>query len=118
MKGGKAILAPVYSPEMATNVIRCKQPDLIAGVPSLYRQGLVHNPLLKKAGLACLRAAYCSGGRLPRAVKERFSAAVRAQGGQAKLGDGYSLTEAAGAAMAMPLGEDREGSAACPFPIC
>ncbi len=36
MKGGKAVLAPIFSPEIAARLIRRKRPDLMVGVPTLY----------------------------------------------------------------------------------
>ncbi|MGO9486215.1 MAG: AMP-binding protein [Rhodomicrobium sp.] len=115
MKGGKAVLAPLFSPEIAANLIRSKRPELIAGVPTLY-EALARNPSLKKADLACLRAAYCGGDKLPRAVKESFDGLAAARGGNVKLREGYGLTETVTAIMAMPLNEHREGSIGVPLP--
>ena len=115
MKGGRAILAPIFTPEIAAKLIRGKRPDLIVGVPTLY-EALSRNPLLKKADLACLRAAYCGADKLPRAVKESFDGLVASRGGNVKLREGYGLTEAVSAIMAMPLDEYREGSTGVPLP--
>ena len=49
-------------------------------------------------------------------MKERFEALVARRGGRVKLREGYGLTEAVTAIMAMPLGEYREGSVGIPFP--
>ena len=76
MSGGKAILAPMFSPEITAKLIRTKRPDLIVGVPTLY-EALARDPSLTKADLGCLRAAYCGADKLPRAVKERFEASWR-----------------------------------------
>ena len=70
---------------------------------------------LVTADLACLRAALSGADRLPRPVKERFEALVAQRGGQVKLLEGYGLTEAVTAVMAMPRGEYREGSVGVPF---
>jgi acyl-CoA synthetase (AMP-forming)/AMP-acid ligase II/thiamine pyrophosphate-dependent acetolactate synthase large subunit-like protein len=115
MKGGKAVLAPIFSPEIAAKLIQRKRPDLIVGVPTLY-EALARNPALKKADLSRLRAAYCGADRLPRPVKEHFEALVAARGGSVKLREGYGLTEAVSAIMAMPLAEYREGSVGVPLP--
>ncbi len=115
MKGGRAILAPIFTPEIAAKLIRGKRPDLIVGVPTLY-EALSRNPLLKKADLACLKAAYCGADKLPRAVKESFDGLVASRGGNVKLREGYGLTEAVSAIMAMPLDEYREGSTGVPLP--
>ncbi len=85
-------------------------------VPTLYK-ALSRNPLLKKADLACLRAAYCGADKLPRAVKESFDGLVATRGGNVKLREGYGLTEAVSAIIAMPLDEYREGSTGVPFVV-
>jgi long-chain acyl-CoA synthetase len=115
MKGGKAILAPIFTPEIAAKLIHRKRPDLIVGVPTLY-DALARNPLLKKSSLDCLKAAYCGADRLPNGVKESFESLVAGRGGGVKLRQGYGLTEAVSGAMAMPLGEYREGSVGVPLP--
>lgn len=115
MNGGKAILAPIFNPEITAKLIRRKRPDLIVGVPTLY-EALARNPSLAKADLTCLQAAYCGADKLPRAVRERFDGLVAARGGSAKLREGYGLTETVTAIMAMPLTEYREGSVGVPLP--
>ncbi len=115
MTGGKAVLAPMFSPEIAAKLILRKRPNLIVGVPTLY-EALTRDPSLAKADFGCLKAAYCGAGKLPPAVKERFEELVAARGGDVKLREGYGLTEAVTAIMAMPLGEYREGSIGVPFP--
>ena len=115
MKGGRAILAPIFTPEIAAKLIRRKRPHLMVGVPTLY-DALTRDPSLKKAGLDCLRAAYCGADKLPRPVKEGFEKLVAARGGNVKLREGYGLTEAVSAIMAMPLSEYREGSIGVPLP--
>ena len=115
MKGGRAILAPLFTPEIAARLIRGKRPHLMVGVPTLF-DALTRDPSLKKAGLDCLRAAYCGADKLPRPVKEAFEKLVAARGGNVRLREGYGLTEAMSAVMAMPLGEYREGSVGVPLP--
>ncbi len=115
MKGGKAVLAPIFTPGIAARLIRRKRPELIVGVPTLY-DALARDPSLKKASLDCLRAAYCGADKLPRAVKENFENLVAGRGGSVKLREGYGLTEAVSAIMAMPLGDYREGSIGVPLP--
>jgi thiamine pyrophosphate-dependent acetolactate synthase large subunit-like protein/acyl-CoA synthetase (AMP-forming)/AMP-acid ligase II len=115
MTGGKAILVPMFNPEITAKLIRKKRPGVIVGVPTLF-EALARDPSLAKADLSCLVAAYCGADKLPRAVKERFDGLVERRGGSVKLREGYGLTEAVTAIMAMPLSEYREGSAGVPFP--
>ncbi len=115
MAGGKAILVPVFNPATVANLLRKKRPTLLFGVPTLY-DALVRDRSLAKVDLSCVRGAFSGGDTLPRPVKERFEKLVAGRGGRVKLLEGYGLTEAVTAIMAMPLQEYREGSIGVPFP--
>jgi acyl-CoA synthetase (AMP-forming)/AMP-acid ligase II/thiamine pyrophosphate-dependent acetolactate synthase large subunit-like protein len=115
MTGGKSILVPTFTAKGAASLLRKKKPNLIVGVPTLY-EALTHDKSLARTDLACLRGAFSGGDRLPRPVKRRFEALVERRGGSVTLQEGYGLTEAVTAVMAMPRGEYREGSVGVPFP--
>ena len=115
MAGGKSILVPMFSAETVAKLLRAKRPNLLVGVPTLY-DALTRDPSLAKADLSCLRATFSGADTLPRPVKERFEQLVAQRGGRVKLLEGYGLTEAVTAIMAMPLNEYREGSIGIPFP--
>jgi long-chain acyl-CoA synthetase len=115
MAGGKSILVPMFSAEVVAKLLRTKRPNLLVGVPTLY-DALTRDPSLAKADLSCLRATFSGADTLPRPVKERFEKLVAERGARVKLLEGYGLTEAVTAIMAMPLAEYREGSIGIPFP--
>ncbi len=115
MGGAKSILVPQFTPEIVAKLIRTKKPSFIIGVPTLYA-ALCKNSDFQKADLACLKAAFCGADTLPQTVKEEFEAIVRKQGGNVKLLEGYGLTEAVTAIMAMPMTTYRENSIGVPFP--
>ena len=115
MAGGKSILVPMFSAEVVARLLRKKRPNLLVGVPTLY-EALARDASLAKADLSCLRATFSGADTLPRPVKERFEKLVADRGGRVKLLEGYGLTEAVTAIMAMPLDEYREGSIGIPFP--
>jgi long-chain acyl-CoA synthetase len=115
MAGGKSILVPQFSAEAVSKVIRRDRPNVLVGVPTLF-DALTRDPSLARADLSCLTACFCGADTLPRAVKERFEAMVKAGGGRVKLLEGYGLTEAVTGIMATPLTEYREGSVGIPFP--
>lgn len=114
MNGGKSILVPLFEADMAADLIK-KKPHYIIGVPTLF-EALNRNKKFNRADLSCLSACFSGADTLPRTVKERFEEVVRRQGGRVKLLEGYGLTEAVTAIMALPLGEYREGSIGIPFP--
>jgi long-chain acyl-CoA synthetase len=115
MGGGKSILVPQFTPEIVAGLIKTKRPSLVVGVPTLF-EALANNPVFRKADLSCLKATFSGADTLPRPVKERFEAAVKSQGGNVQLLEGYGLTEAVTAIMATPLNQYREGSVGIPFP--
>lgn len=115
MGGAKSILVPQFTPETVAKLIRAKHPNFIVGVPTLF-EALNRNPLFCKTDLSCIKAAFSGADTLPRCVKDRFEEVVRQQGGNTQLREGFGLTEAVTAIMAMPMTEYRENSVGIPFP--
>jgi long-chain acyl-CoA synthetase len=115
MAGGKSILVPTFDAKTTATLLRRKRPSVLVGVPTLFH-ALAADASLAKADLSCLRACFCGADTLPRPVKERFESLVADRGGRVRLLEGYGLTEAVTAIMAMPEQEYREGSMGIPFP--
>ncbi|MGA6925662.1 MAG: AMP-binding protein, partial [Desulfosarcina sp.] len=115
MGGARSILVPQFTPAMVAKLIHTERPNLIIGIPTLY-EALNRDPLFKRSDLSCIKAAFSGADTLPRCVKERFEATVRERGGHTQLREGYGLTEAVTAIMAMPMTEYRENSIGIPFP--
>lgn len=115
MGGAKSILVPQFTPEDIAGLIKKQRPSFVVGVPTLY-EALNRSPVFQKTDLSCLKAAFCGADQLPRTVKEKFEAIVKQGGGKVQLREGYGLTEAVTAIMAMPLTEYRENSVGIPFP--
>jgi long-chain acyl-CoA synthetase len=114
MGGSKSILVPQFTPQIVAKLIRTKKPSFIIGIPTLYA-ALNKNKDFQTADLACLKAAFCGADTLPRVVKENFETIVRSRGGNVKLLEGYGLTEAVTAIMAMPMNTYRKNSIGVPF---
>ncbi|MFZ1910576.1 MAG: AMP-binding protein [Burkholderiales bacterium] len=115
MAGGRSILVPLFDPANTAKLVRAKRPSVLVGVPTLFH-ALADDPSLARADLSCLKACFCGADTLPRPVKERFEKLVAERGGRVRLLEGYGLTEAVTAIMAMPMDEYREGSMGIPFP--
>jgi long-chain acyl-CoA synthetase len=115
MGGGKSILVPQFTPETVADIISSQKPSFVIGVPTLF-DALSRSPKMQKADLSCLRATFCGADSLPCTVKDRFEEMVKKQGGNVQLLEGYGLTEAVTAIMAMPIGHYREESIGVPFP--
>ncbi|MGQ9842185.1 MAG: AMP-binding protein [Spirochaetota bacterium] len=115
MGGGKSILVPQFDPVIVAKLIKQKKPNFLIGVPTLF-EALSKSKVFGSSDLSCIKAAFSGADTLPRAVKEEFEKVVARQGGNVKLREGYGLTEAVTAIMAMPMNEYREGSIGIPFP--
>ncbi len=117
MVGGKSILVPIFTPKTVAKLIKKKRPNFIIGVPTLF-EALTHSKVFNKTDLNCLEAAYCGADTLPKKVKDEFERIVRENNGTVTLNEGYGLTEAVTAIMALPPNPDyyREGSIGIPFP--
>jgi len=115
MAGGKSILVPTFDAATTAKLIRTKRPSVLVGVPTLFH-ALASDPSLEHADLSCLRACFCGADTLPRPVRDRFEQHVAMRGGNVRLLEGYGLTEAVTAIMAMPKQEYRAGSMGIPFP--
>ncbi len=115
LSGAQVVMVPVFSPKVVAKLLRSKRPTVTAGPPTLY-ESLNRDPSLQRADLSSLRAAFSGADTLPEPVRERFERLVADRGGQVKLLEGYGLTEAVTAIMAMPLHEHRAGSIGVPFP--
>lgn len=115
MAGGTTILVPQFDAAQVARLLRRKRLSLLVGVPTLF-EALSRDPSLARTDLSFLRAAFCGADTLPAPVKERFEALVRSNGGDIRLMEGYGLTEAVTAIMAMPMDSYRAGSIGLPFP--
>ncbi|HEX4858814.1 MAG TPA: AMP-binding protein, partial [Usitatibacteraceae bacterium] len=115
MAGGTSILVPQFSAPIVAGLLKKRGANVLVGVPTLF-DALTREPLLQRTDLSCLKLCFCGADTLPRVVKERFEALVKARGGDVKLLEGYGLTEAVSGIMAMPLDHYREGSIGVPFP--
>ncbi len=115
MGGGKSVLVPQFTPKTVAKLVKSVKPNFLVGVPTLF-DALSHDPVFNKTDLSCFKATFSGADSLTSKVKERFEQTVKKQGGNVKLMQGYGLTEAVTAIMAMPLTEYRENSIGIPFP--
>lgn len=113
--GGKSILIPKFTVKDVARLIRKKRPTFLIGVPTLFK-ALLDEKQFTTADLQFLKAAFSGADTLPRTLKEAFDETVKRNGGKTALLEGYGLTEAVTAIMAMPMEAYREGSIGVPFP--
>ena len=113
--GAKTILIPKFTVRDVAKLISKKHPTFLIGVPTLFKALLGERRFIT-ADLSFLKAAFSGADTLPRSLKEQFDAVVSQNGGTANLLEGYGLTEAVTAIMAMPMEHYRENSIGVPFP--
>jgi len=113
--GAASILVPEFSARIYIDNLRKHSPSYIAGVPTLF-QALLGDPTFAKVDFGALRGAYSGGDSLTPALKQRFDAAIAAQGSRVELMEGYGLTECVTACTVSPSRQYRENSIGLPIP--
>ncbi|MBE0649744.1 MAG: AMP-binding protein [Bacteroidales bacterium] len=113
--GARTILVPKFTVKDVAGLIKKKHPTFLIGVPTLYR-ALLNEKKFLTSDLSFLKAIFSGADTLPRSLKEEFDTVVKANHGNTMMLEGYGLTEAVTAIMAMPMDHYREGSIGVPFP--
>ena len=93
--GGHCILIPRFTPQSYAELIKKHQPNLIAGVPSLF-EALLRVKEIEGADLSCLLGVFSGGDSLSAELKKRFDAFLKEHGA--------------------PIHKQKEGSIGIPFP--
>ncbi len=115
LAGAKTVLIPKFTVKDVAHLIKKKKPTFLIGVPTLFK-ALLDEKTFRNSDLSFLKMAFSGADTLPRPLKEAFDETVRKNGGKSVLLEGYGLTEAVTAIMALPAHEYREGSIGLPFP--
>ncbi|UBM61644.1 AMP-binding protein [Candidatus Sulfidibacterium hydrothermale] len=115
LAGAKTVLIPKFTVKDVARLIKKKKPTFLIGVPTLFK-ALLDEKSFRNSDLSFLKMSFSGADTLPRNLKEAFDETVRKNGGKSVLLEGYGLTEAVTAIMALPAHEYREGSIGLPFP--
>ena len=115
MNGGRCILVPRFTPKTYAELLRKHQPNLIAGVPTLY-EALLRLDGLDDLDLSCLQGMFSGGDTLPVELKRRIDEFLKAHNATIEVLEGYGTTECVTASCLTPAGHAREGSIGIPFP--
>ncbi|HEX8955578.1 MAG TPA: alpha/beta fold hydrolase, partial [Burkholderiaceae bacterium] len=109
--GATLMLLPDNDVPQLLRTVRRTRPTYFPTTPRMVRH-LTHTQGVRGYGLASIRICAVSGSPLPQEIREEFEKITRG-----RLIEAYGLTEAAPAALAMPLAARRQiGSVGLPLP--
>lgn len=111
VNGGCIAMLPRFDAGQALKTLQRVRATAMPGVPTMY-QALLDHPALDRTDFSSLRVCISGGAPLAGPLKEKFESAT-----DARLVEGYGLTETAGVASTNPYeGEDRVGTIGQPIP--
>jgi len=113
--GFKSILVPQFDSKKFDVLFNKTKPSAIVGVPTLY-EALTNNNNIKNLDLSFLKYAISGGDLLPKKLEDRVNEYFESHNSQARITQGYGLTEALAAVC---LGHDdinKSGSIGIPLP--
>jgi long-chain acyl-CoA synthetase len=111
LRGGEMVLLPKFELVLALKTIQSRRITALPGVPTMY-QAFLDSPKIEKFDLTSVRACISGGAPMPAELKARFEAKT-----QAKLVEGYGLTESSGVVSVNPYETGgKPGSIGQPLP--
>jgi long-chain acyl-CoA synthetase len=113
--GGVDHLMPKFQADQAVKMIQKNQLHFLIGVPSLFH-ALLNHPQFAGPHLRYLRQAYVGGDFVAPSLKERFNAVMKQYGSQARLLEGYGLTEVVTVCAVNTLKDEKAGTVGRPLP--
>jgi long-chain acyl-CoA synthetase len=115
VNGGVDHLMPKFDADQAIRMIKKDQLHFLIGVPSLFH-ALLNHPKFAGPHLKVLRQAYVGGDFVAPSLKERFNQVMAKYGSQARLLEGYGLTEVVTVCAVNTLKEEKDGTVGRPLP--
>lgn len=111
LNGGCIAMLPRFDAGQALKTLGRVKATSFPGVPTMY-QALLDHPAVARTDFSSLRVCISGGAPLPLPLKHRFEAVS-----EARIVEGYGLTECAGVASCNPYeGEERPGTIGQPIP--
>ena len=113
--GMKCILIPSFSSKKFGDLIKKYKPNFLVGVPTLF-SALISNKKMNKQDLSFIKNIVCGGDQLQPELRRNLENFLIKHGTNAKVKEGYGLTEST-AAVCLTLDDYmRPGSIGVPFP--
>lgn len=113
--GGTSILVPRFNVKSYAKLIKDKQPNFIAGVPTLF-EAITRNTYLDGVDLSCLKGVFSGGDSLTIELKKKFDKFLADHNAKVRVREGYGTTECVTACCLTPYNKEKEGSIGIPYP--
>ena len=113
--GATCILVPQFTAASYAKLLVKEQPNIIAGVPTLF-EALLRMDTLKDADLSCLKGVFSGGDCLSPELKKKIDAFLHEHNCSEQIREGYGTTECVTASCLTPKDYARDRSIGVPFP--
>ncbi len=115
LQGGVNTLMPKFNAPTVVKLIKQNRINYIIGVPSLF-ENLLAQPGFSGKGIENLRQAYVGGDYVSSDLLARFAKRMEASNSQARLLEGYGLTEVVTVCAVNTLSAHKSGTVGKPLP--
>lgn len=115
LTGGVDTLMPKFSAEEAVKLIEQNQINFIIGVPSLF-ESLLRHPEFRSPKVRNILRAYVGGDYVAQDLKNRFNEVMKYYYSDARLSEGYGLTEVVTVSCVNTLKDSKDGTVGKPLP--
>jgi long-chain acyl-CoA synthetase len=113
--GGTSILIPQFSAKTFDKLLKHYEPNIIAGVPTLY-EALLKNKSMIGYKMPYLKCAISGGDSLSIELKKKIDEFFKSHGADIQIREGYGLTECVTGSCLTPEHYYRAGSIGIPYP--
>ena len=116
VNGFASILIPRFRVKKVVKVMNKIKPTAICGVPTIYEKLLMEPSFVNSKSLKYLHCCFCGGDTLSYELLNNFNDVMRQAGSNARLFQGYGLTEAIAVNCVNTFETSRDGSLGKPIP--
>lgn len=110
----ETILMPEFDNKRFTNIIKKDNPNVLAGVPTLW-ESMINSKELENADLSFLKYVISGGDSLSEALEDKINTFLRSRGATISIGKGYGMTESVAATCFTIDGVNKPGSVGIPM---
>ena len=113
--GATVVAVPSFSSKTVVSLMKKTNISYIIGVSAIF-EALISNPKFVNRATKNIRRCFCGGESMPLNLKERFDKVMEKGGSEARLQEGYGLTEMTTVTSVNLKDTNRVGSVGKPLP--